>query len=401
MKKSDYLAQRAKLRSEAQSLIDSGDVTKANAKIKDIQLLDEKFENAATAQANLEALNGVAPKGMVNFGEGAKTGTNEAKTDVYASVEYRQAFMDFIIRGKSIPARFQNTNETTTSDPSVAGAIVPTTLYEKIFFKLESKSGLYARVFKTNYPTALVIPVSSVRPTAEWVDEDKGSDRQKFTIDKVQFSGYKLECRTAFSLFMSVVALDKFEAQFVEVITDAMIKAINTSIAIGTGVGSPKGILTELVDASKTVEIAAADSITYDTMVETESKVDSAYDGVDTVYLMTKKTFMRYYGLTDEVGQPIARVNAGIDGKPRYNILGRDVETLDGIMDNYADTVDADTTVAAIFNLKDYVFNEVMGIAITRFIDQDTDQTVIKAVMLADGKVVDKTSLVKVVKKSS
>lgn len=401
MKKSDYLAQRAKLRSEAQSLIDSGDVTKANAKIKDIKLLDEKFENAATAQANLEALNGVAPKGMVNFGEGAKTGTNEAKTDVYASVEYRQAFMDFIIRGKAIPAKFQNTNETTTSDPSVAGAIVPTTLYEKIFFKLESKSGLYARVFKTNYPTALVIPVSSVRPTAEWVDEDKGSDRQKFTIDKVQFSGYKLECRTAFSLFMSVVALDKFEAQFIEVITDAMVKAINTSIAIGSGVGAPKGILTELVDSSKTVEIAAAEGITYDTMVETESKVDPAYDGTDTVYLMTKQTFMRYYGITDEVGQPIARVNAGIDGKPKYNILGRDVETLDGIMDNYADSVAEDTTVAAIFNLKDYVFNEVMGLAITRFIDQDTDQTVIKAVMLADGKVVDKTSLVKVVKKSS
>lgn len=401
MKKSDYLAQRAKLRSEAQSLIDSGDVKKANAKIKDIKLLDEEFENAATAQANLEALDGVAPKGMANFGEGAKTGTNEAKTDVYASVEYRQAFMDFIIRGKAIPAKYQNTNETTTSDPSVAGAIVPTTLYEKIFFKLESKSGLYARVFKTNYPTALVIPVSSVRPTAVWVDEDKGSDRQKFTIDKVQFSGYKLECRTAFSLFMSVVALDKFEAQFVEVITDAMVKAINTSIAIGTGVGSPKGILTELVDASKTVEIAAAEGITYDTMVETESKVDPAYDGTDTVYLMTKQTFMRYYGITDEVGQPIARVNAGIDGKPRYNILGRDVETLDGIMDNYADTVAEDTTVAAIFNLKDYVFNEVMGLAITRFIDQDTDQTVIKAVMLADGKVVDKTSLVKVVKKSS
>ena len=401
MKKSDYLAQRAKLRSEAQSLIDSGDVTKANAKIKDIKLLDEKFENAATAQANLEALNGVAPKGMVNFGEGAKTGTNEAKTDVYASVEYRQAFMDFIIRGKAIPAKFQNTNQTTTSDPSVAGVIVPTTLYEKIFFKLESKSGLYARVFKTNYPTALVIPVSSVRPTAVWVDEDKGSDRQNFTIDKVQFSGYKLECRTAFSLFMSVVALDKFEAQFIEVITDAMVKAINKSIAIGSGVGAPKGILTELVDSSKTVEIAAAEGITYDTMVETESKVDPAYDGTDTVYLMTKQTFMRYYGITDEVGQPIARVNAGIDGKPRYNILGRDVETLDGIMDNYADTVTEDTTVAAIFNLKDYVFNEVMGIAITRFIDQDTDQTVIKAVMLADGKVVDKTSLVKVVKKSS
>lgn len=401
MTKTEFLAKRKKLNDEAQSLINSGDIEKANAKIEAIKQLDAQFEKESVAQANLAALNDVSFAGMKNYGEGAKTDDKETKTDVYASTEYRQAFMDFMIRGKAIPAKFQNANETTTSDPSVAGVIVPTTLYEKIFFKLEAKSGLYARVFKTSYPTALVIPVSSVRPTAVWVDEDKGSDRQKVTIDKVQFSGYKLECRTAFSLFMTVVALDKFEAQFVEVITDAMYKAINTSIAIGSGVGAPKGILTETVGADKTVEIAAADSITYDTMVETESKVDPAYDGVDTVYLMTKPTFMRYYGLTDEVGQPIARVNAGIDGKPRYNILGRDVETLDGIMDNYADTVDKDTTVAAIFNLKDYVFNEVMGIAITRFIDQDTDQTVIKAVMLADGKVVDKNSLVKVVKKSS
>lgn len=110
---------------------------------------------------------------------------------------------------------------------------------------------------------------------------------------------------------------------------------------------------------------------------------------------------MKYYGIVDDNGQPIARINGGLDGKPVYDILGRTVIPADGIMTNYADTVSEDTVIAVIFNLKHYVFNEVLGLQIKRYVDEDTDQVVIKAVMLADGKPVDTHSLVKVVKKSS
>ncbi len=400
MTKSDYKNKRKELCDEAQNLINSGSIDKANEKMQEIRDLDATFENEAHAQADLKALSGEKiGKGFssaVNFGNGESI-KNEKPTDVYSSLEYRRAFMNHIVRGKEIPAKFRNANEATLSTD--AGVIVPTPIYEQIFFKLDTTGKIYSRVFKTAYPAALLIPVATVKPEAKWVDEDKGSDRQKFTLDKIQFSGYKLECRTAFSLFMSVTALEKFESQFVSVISEAMIKAIEKAIISGSGTGAPEGILTK--ETENKVEIPAGEGIEYKTFVETEAKLPSAYDGPDTVYLMTKETFMSYFGITDTNGQPIARINAGLDGKPSYNILGREVIPADGYMSNYSDSVEEDTTVAAVFNLKDYILNEVMGVQISRYTDPENDQTVIKAVMLADGKVIDDSSLVKVVKKSA
>lgn len=395
MNKTTYLTNRKKLYDEAQKLINDGDIKAAEDKMNEIRKLDEDFENAAGAQANLDALNGNVPK-FSGFNSAASTDPKKATvTDMYNTDEYRTAFMNFFVKGENIPEKFTNQNQATTSADTVT---VPTHLYEKIFFKLQNAGQLYARVFKTNYPAALLIPVATTVPTASWVDEDKGSDRQKHTDDKVQFSAYKLDCRLALSLFTSITTLEMFEGQFVEVVSNAMIIAIEEKIAAGSGVGCPKGILTETTD--KVVEIAAADGLTYQTFVDTEALLPAAYDGTDTVYLMTKKTFMKYYGIVDDNGQPIARINAGLDGKPSYNILGREVIPTDGYMSNYADTVSEDTTVAAIFNLKHYILNEILGLSIKRYVDEDTDQTILKAVMLVDGKVVDKNSLVKVVKKA-
>lgn len=116
---------------------------------------------------------------------------------------------------------------------------------------------------------------------------------------------------------------------------------------------------------------------------------------------MTKKTFWDFIGITDTNGQPVARINAGINGNPECILLGRHVCFTDCYMENYADTVSADTMFAAIFDLSNYVLNEVMGIVVKKYIDEDTDNTKIKAVMLADGKAVDLNSLVTLTKQAA
>jgi HK97 family phage major capsid protein len=116
---------------------------------------------------------------------------------------------------------------------------------------------------------------------------------------------------------------------------------------------------------------------------------------------MTKKSFFAFMGITDSNGQPVARMSEGLNGKPSLSLFGRAVIPTDGYMDSYADAVSADTTFAMMFNLNDYIFNEVMGLSVKKYEEDDTDNTVLKAVMLADGKVVDTHSLVKLVKKSA
>ena len=115
---------------------------------------------------------------------------------------------------------------------------------------------------------------------------------------------------------------------------------------------------------------------------------------------MTKKTFMEFAGMTDSAGQPIARVNYGIGGRPERTLLGRTV-VLNDYMDSYSDSPSSNTIVAFLFNPKDYILNTNLNMTIKRYEDNDTDDQITKAIMLVDGKVVDKNSLVTVTKKSA
>ena len=105
-------------------------------------------------------------------------------------------------------------------------------------------------------------------------------------------------------------------------------------------------------------------------------------------------------GMTDSNGQPIARVNVGLDGKPEYTILGRKVEFSEDVP-GIAAAASADKVIAFIFRFADYMLNTNMGVNVSRYTDQDTDDEVTKAIMLADGKVIDKNSLVTITAKKT
>jgi HK97 family phage major capsid protein len=166
----------------------------------------------------------------------------------------------------------------------------------------------------------------------------------------------------------------------------------------GTALVGPKGILNETVATGQNVDVAANAGFTYETLVDAEAKLPLAYEN-GAVWFMTKKTFMEFIAMTDTVGQPIARVNYGIGGKPERTLLGRTV-VLNEYMPNYAATVTNDTVVAFLFNPKDYVLNTNYNMGIQRKQDWDTEDFLTKAVMAVDGKVVDKNSLVTITKKA-
>ena len=400
MEKNTYETKRNALLVEAKGLLNKGDIKGAEAKKAEIEKLDEQFDNEAKFQASLDALAGKKVENSIAGKGTEKIDLDDTKhkslKDKYSSKEYCNAFMNFVINGDDIPKEFSNTASTTTS--STAGALVPTVTYNKIVVELEKVGSIYSKVFKTSYPAGLLIPTASVKPVATWVDEDKGSEAQQYDTDKITFTGYKLEAKVAFSLFMTETAYDIFETQFIQQVKDAVIKAIDKVIIAGTGVGQPKGILSET--AASTVNIAKTANLTYAKLCECESEVPSAYDS-GTVWIMSKKSFYAWMGITDNNGQPIARVNAGLDGKPSYTLLGREVVLADGYIENYADTVTTDTTFAVLYDLGNYILNEVMGMRIVRYSDNENDNTILKVVMLLDGKSVDNHSLVKVVKKSA
>lgn len=390
MTKEIYLNSRKALIAEAQQLIDKGDIKAYTEKENAIKQLDDDFEAQSTAQANLNAINGITESKAAEFYSG-----NSGSTD-YDSVEYRKAFMNYVTKGTPIPTQYVNA-ATETSDVS---PVIPTTTLNRIVEELETESELLTLVTRTSYKGGLTIPTSDVKPTASWVAEGAGSTLQKSGVNgTITFAYHKLRVAVAMTLEVETMSLSAFESKFVRDVARAMNKALTAAIVSGNGTGKPKGILAETPVSGQALQLASGTALSYQTLVDMESALPTAYEN-GAYYFMTKKTFMQFVGMTDDNGQPIARVNYGIGGKPERVLLGRGVKLLDDYMSSYAATQSADTIIAFIFRPEDYTLNTNLNITVKTYEDNDTDDKITKAVMLVDGKVVDKHSLVTLTQKA-
>jgi len=192
---------------------------------------------------------------------------------------------------------------------------------------------------------------------------------------------------------VDTMAISAFETLLINNIVEAMTKALEQAIIDGNGTGKPKGILAETPADGQTIESAAP---SYSDLIKAEGALPMAYEN-GAVWCMSKKTFMEYVGMTDKNGQPIAKVNYGTSGKPERTLLGRTVVLCDYVA-SYSAALAKDTIFAFLFNFKDYVLNTNYSMGVKKYEDNDTDDQITKGIMLVDGKVVDKNSLV-VVKK--
>ena len=398
MNRKEYEEKRQALINEAETFINEGKLEEANKKMEAVTELDKNFEAAAKAEANLWALS-TPPLPLSGVGDGASfgRGDGESSEDMYDSVEYRKAFMNYVLKGTAIPEKFRNASATTkTTD---VGSVISPTVVNRIVEKMESMGMLLPLVTRTSFAAGATVPTSSVKPVATWVAEGGTSDKQKKTTGQIDIKGYKLRCAIAMTLETTVMSLQVFETVFVKSVSEAMVKAQETAFISGTGVGQPKGVLTETVEASHNIDLAVNADPTYQTLVEAEAALDLAYEN-GAVWNMTKKTFMKFIGMVDTNKQPIARVNYGINGKPERTLLGRRV-VLNDYMTSLGASIEADTVVAFLFDWSDYMFNTNYNMVVKSYEDNDTEDQITKAVMICDGKVIDKNSLVTITKKKA
>lgn len=315
------------------------------------------------------------------------------EVDPTASMEYRMAFMNHVLRGTPIPAELRANAITHTTD---VGSVIPAPVLNKIVEKMEVVGMILPLVTRTAYAGGLNIPTSEVKPVATWVAEGKGSDKQKKPTGVLTFAYHKLRCAVAVTLEVDTMALSAFEMTLINNVVEAMVKALEEAIISGNGNGKPKGILAETPASGQALTTA---TLSYETLCEMEAALPLAYES-GAIYCMTKKTFMSFVAMTDDNGQPIARVDYGISGKPARTLLGRPVVLCD-YLPSFSPSLAAGEKFVILFNFKDYIVNTNYAMGIKRYEDNDTDDRVTRAVMLVDGKVVDKGSLVTLAKKAA
>ena len=392
--KNEMLTFRNQMLDEAETLLGEGKMEEYEAKLADVKTFDAEYEQYTENQANIEALRGAAKVGNVL--------TDTAKEGVVAAVgqlagqedmEYRKAFMNYVLKGTQIPADFANSDAYTTT-PDV-GAAIPNTIINKIVEKMESVGGIYAKLTKTFYKGGVTVPTSAAKPVATWTTERGGSDKQKKALGSITFSYHKLRCVVSVSIAVATVTLDVFEATLAKNVADAMIKAIEDAAFNGKGSSEnqPEGILTKEAPAGQVINITEGTDPTYKDVCAAEGALPEAYE-VGTEWYMKKATFYnKCAAMTDNNGQPIARVNMGLDGKPEAALLGRKVN-FTVYVPAFATSVEADTPFACMFNFADYILNTNLQVTIKEYEDHETDDQIKKAVMLVDGKPVDLGSLV-------
>lgn len=305
------------------------------------------------------------------------------KKNPYESDEYRYAFMEYVTKGTPIPAEFRDA--ATTTD---ASALIPPTTLNRVIEKVRTYGNILPLVTRTAYKTGLAIPTSNVKPVAKWVAEGATSEKQKKVLGSITFSHFKLRCAVAVTLETENMTLSAFEDIIVNNVAEAMAVALETAIISGTGSGQPTGILNDLSKGT-TINVSKLD---YKTLIDAEAAIPQAYEA-GSVWVMNKPTFMQFLGMTDSNSQPIARVNAGVNGVPSRVLLGRNVVLCD-YLPTFATTLKKTDVFAFIYRMKDYVLNSNYSVAMKIYEDNDTDDIVKKSIMIADGKPVDFNSLV-------
>lgn len=380
---------------EIRRILESDDT---NIDLDALENLEKELKELEAEKQELERRKSIA--------QGIQAGVVQARTiattaekpeerveDKYSTIEYRKAFMDYVTRGvRSDVLEFRADATTGLSD---IGAVIPTTILDRIVERMQAYGDIWRRVTKTSVQGGVQIPISNAKPVATWVAAGTMAEKQKKSVTgTISFSYHKLQCRVAVELVAGTVAMPVFETTVADNIAEAMVKALEQAIISGTGTGEPLGIINDPgIPVAQIVEVTAADFSKYKTWATLMGKVPRAYrNGV--VLIMNDADWNTHIvGMVDANGQPVARVTYNLDGTIQERFLGREVIPVEDLLPSI-DTAAPGDVVAILVRLQDYMVNTNMAITYRRYFDENTDEWISKATMIADGKLADPNGVV-------
>lgn len=305
--------------------------------------------------------------------------------DPYSSLEYRQAFRNFMVSGTPIPDKFKTEERadalTVVSDVT---AVIPTTILNQVIEDMTVEGKIFARITQTAFQGGIQIPISEINPTATWLEsESVVSDEQKAEMKaKLTFAYHVLEAKVAVGLLSATVALGVFEATIVKQLKKAMIKAVETAAISGSGSGQPLGMTKYTLPDAQVITFTADQISTVTGWARAEAAIPEAYEDNE-IYLMNKQTWEKYLnGMVDTTGQKIGLGKINEKGQKILN--GREVLCTDKLP-GYDNAVSGDV-FGVVVNLEEYCLNSNLSMYYKKYFDEDKNKWVHKALMIADGK---------------
>lgn len=382
----DEVEELRNLNLEKESLIARKNAIKAKLAEHRDEITDADNAEAKQIKSDLEKveekIKDAQERAKQNEKEEKRNYMENTNVDKRSSMEYRQAFMNFIQRNEKSDLLEKRADAVTTT--ATAATVIPTTVLNEIIRESKIQGNVLSKVRQLNVKGGVKIPTISAIPTATWIDEATVSDRKNLSTGAVTFSYYGLEVRIAQTLLSEYTSIDAFEAEFARLAVEAMVNAKEIAIFKGTGSGQPTGILNTTGVTSVTIN--AADFPKYTKLVEAFGKLPVDYRAGAELYV-AQGTWDAIVGMVDNSGQPVARVNYGFNGIEQ-SFLGYPVNIVEeDRIKSFANGTASTDFFAVLGNLNYYALNSNGNLGVYKYRDEEKNQDVTKALEFVDGKV--------------
>lgn len=276
----------------------------------------------ATYKAEEErAILAASPKAVPVDGEVVPSDKTEAE---------ERAFAQYIVDSK---AEFRAGELTMSAN----GAVIPTSIVNKIISKVKEISPLYAMATKYNIGGTITIPYydeSTSAITMGYVEEFTELESHVGQFKSIELKGYLAGTLSVLSL--SLINNSQFDVlgYIVNKMAEAIANWVEKELLHGT---SEKITGLSTISAAMTVTAASQNAITADEIMELQDKVIDAFQN-GACFIMNRETRSAIRKLKDSDGNYL--LNRDISAKWGYTLFGKDVYTTDN-----ADTMAAGKTV--------------------------------------------------------
>lgn len=371
--------------------------------LADLEGVEEKTTEKTTEEKTEERSANVLPQTAhkVNGNLLAKfnTSSNEMvkrNDDIYASYEYRKAFMQYAQSGIAIPKEYAKRDNVANTDS--LGATIPTTVLNEFINEIKVRYGqLYSKTRKLNIKGMLKVPIARLQASFKWVSESTVAPRENGgEYDKyVEFSYNTAEIRVAQTLLSNIVTLDLFEREIVNVMMIAYLKAMDEGIVKGTGNGQMLGILNDprITNSTNIVEFTENEINDWtEWRKKFFAKLPLGYRSGEFIFpLSTVEAYLET--MADNNNNPIFRQATGLEVRdgdatsPNGRFFGRNIALVEpDILPDFYSANNGDV-IGIYWQPEEYAINTNMEFMMRRYFDEERNEWVNKILTIVDGKV--------------
>lgn len=426
-------AKKAKLVDRCNASTDANEVRSLTEEMEDVNAEINETQQELDAIAAEEAARGADPQPedggeqrsniplpasatLVNplgsFGMGAIPTQARTNEDPYNSMEYRQAFKEYVQRGTMTPLisdgmKAMQSRSGVAANTESLGAIIPTTLIQEFINEIRKVYGqLFTKVRKLNVQGGVRFPVGELQATFHWISETTVSPRQDGgPTEDIMFEYNIGEIRVAQTLLSSIVALDLFEREVVSIMIKAYLQAMDLGIVNGTGKGQMLGILND-PRVTNVVELTAAEINNWTAWRKKFfSTLPLGYRAGEFIFpLATVESYLET--MADANNNPIFRqatgleVNDGDSANPNGRFFGREVSLVEPDVIPDFDTAGNGDVIGIFWQPDQYAINTNMEMGMKRYFDDETNKWVNKLLTVVDGRILNPKGFVLIKKKA-